>query len=193
MEPLLVGYGTLLNRASLGHSIGANAASDKPLRPVIVEGFRRLFDLRPDHYVPITSCKLGVPGIENAAMNVEPDPTARFNALAFPTTEVELAALDERERYYLRISRPVIDFASGETIGEGHFYAATADAPGIERDPSRLMPLWRDVVWAREGAYAISEAFGRMFDATTFLADGTTRVVDRYADLLGDTSDVPRP
>jgi hypothetical protein len=55
------------------------------------------------------------------------------------------------------------------------------------------MPLWRDVVWGRTGAYQLSEAFGAFFDETTFLGDGTTRVLDVYRDLLADTSDVPPP
>jgi hypothetical protein len=46
---LLVGYGTLLNRASLGQTIGADVATSKLMRPVIVNGFRRLYNLRPDH------------------------------------------------------------------------------------------------------------------------------------------------
>ena len=55
------------------------------------------------------------------------------------------------------------------------------------------MPLWRDVVWARVGAYRISDEFGRMFDATTYLADGTTPVVDAYREHLRDISDVEMP
>ena len=46
---------------------------------------------------------------------------------------------------------------------------------------------------ARAGAYGISEAFGRMYDETTFLADGRTLMIDVYRELLKDTSDVEMP
>ncbi|MCB1021478.1 MAG: gamma-glutamylcyclotransferase, partial [Acidobacteria bacterium] len=120
MDTFLVGYGTLLNQGSLGHSIGQDAAGAKRIVPVIVEGYRRLFNLRPTHYE--SSSKLSARGIENAAMNVEPAPGARFNALAFSVTQDELAKLDQRERYYKRTSAPLLDFDSGESLGEGHFY-----------------------------------------------------------------------
>ena len=39
----------------------------------------------------------------------------------------------------------------------------------------------------------MSESFGRQFDATTYLGDGETLVVDRYGPLLDDTGDVEMP
>ena len=181
----LVGYGTLLYRASLGHTIGGDAADDKPMTPVRVAGYRRLFNLRPDHYEP--SFRLSTEPIEAAAMNVEPADDAEFNGLAFEVTADELAALDQRERFYRRVACTVEHFATGEIVGEGHFYSSDLDARWIERDPAKLLPLWRDIDYARRGAYSISQAFGRTYDRTTFLADGTTLMVDHYADHL-DTS-----
>jgi hypothetical protein len=108
-------------------------------------------------------------------------------------TEEELVALDRREPYYERQSAPIYDFESGEALGEGFFYAAALDAPWVERDPAKLLPFWRDVVWARSGAYRISEAFGRMYDATTYLADGRSLMVERYRGVLEDTKDVDIP
>lgn len=191
MPPLLVGYGTLLHRGSLGHSIGAQAAGTKEIVPVRVPGYRRLFNLRPTHYEP--SAKLDASGIEAAAMNLEPADEAEFNGLAFPVDEEELSRLDERERYYTRRSVPLLHFDTGEELGTGFAYVSAPDAPWIERDVRRLMPLWRDIVWARDGAYRISVAFGEAFDSSTFLADGRTLVVDAYREVLDDTDDVAMP
>lgn len=69
-ETLLVGYGTLLYRGSLGQSIGATVAESKPSVPVIVRNYKRLFNVRPEHYQ--SSHKLNDAGIELGAMNVEP-------------------------------------------------------------------------------------------------------------------------
>ncbi|MGH9337731.1 MAG: gamma-glutamylcyclotransferase family protein, partial [Vicinamibacteria bacterium] len=166
MEIFLVGYGTLLHRGSLDRSIGRESADRKRILPVLVRGYRRLFNLRPTHYA--TSFKLSREPIENAAMNVEPAAAERFNGLGFEATPEELAALDERERYYRRKTAPVFHFDSGELIGEGHFYVSDPDASWIARDVAKLMPLWRDVVWARAGAYRVGETFGHCYDETTY-------------------------
>ena len=90
---VLVGYGTLLYRPSLGDTIGGTAASAIEMVPVVVAGYQRLFNLRPDHYVPLTSSLLGATGIENAAMNVEPAPGFSVNGLAFTVDDAQLPGL----------------------------------------------------------------------------------------------------
>ena len=45
------------------------------------------------------------------------------------------------------------------------------------------MPNWRDIVYARTGAYRISEDFGDYYDQTTYLADGESLTVDNYRRL----------
>lgn len=187
---LLVGYGTLLYRASLGDSIGVRAAEAKEMRPVTVLGYRRLFNLRPDHYEP--SAQLRPDGSECAAMNVEPESGAWFNGIAFPVNEDELAVLDERERYYRRLEAPLLDFSTREPLGDGFVYSAEPTAPWIERDPEILLPLWRDVVWGRGGAFGIGAPFGRAFDETTYLADGRTLVTERYREVLEAAGDPAR-
>ena len=185
----IIGYGTLLLRASLGSSIGQSRATQKPLRPVTVDGYIRLFNIRPDHYP--SSNKFGASDIERAAMNVEPSPDHSFNGVAFETTLEELESLDHREAPYERVVVPMRDFDSGEPDGEGHLYVGLD--PWITRDPTLLLPLWRDVVWGRTGAYELGEGFGERFDQTTYLGDGEARVIDVYRELLHDTSDVDMP
>ena len=188
---LLVGYGTLLLRGSLGSSIGADSAREKWLQPVTVPGYRRLFNLRPTHYD--TSFKLATAPIENAALNIEPAQGESFNGLVFEVDSGELEALDERERYYRRVEVPLVHFESGESLGTGYAYSSEPDASWISRSMDELMPLWRDIVWARTGAYRISYGFGVEFDGSTYLADGVTRMVDVYRDVLDDVDDVHIP
>ncbi|MEL6148591.1 MAG: gamma-glutamylcyclotransferase family protein [Chloroflexota bacterium] len=182
---LIVGFGTLLDRGSLGNTIGAGSADEKVYIPVIVEGYRRLFNLKPDHYTP--SHRIFEDDREMAAANVEPAEGHRFNGLAFEVDKSELGELDKRERYYRREAVTILDFQSGEAIGEGLTYISELDARWIVRDNDLLMPLWRDYVYARRGAYGISQAFGQMYDETTFLADGVTPLARFYADHLTDT------
>ena len=192
MKPVfVVGYGTLLLRDSLGTSIGADSAIRKRVLPVSVLGYRRLFNLRPTHYD--TSYKLATEAIENAALNIEPAAGGTFNGLAFEVDASELGALDARERYYRRVEVPLVHFETGEALGTGHAYASDPDASWISRSTDELMPLWRDIVWARMGAYRVSEGFGGAFDLTTYLADGRTLMVDTYRAVLDDVDDVPLP
>ncbi|MEM9799780.1 MAG: gamma-glutamylcyclotransferase family protein [Planctomycetota bacterium] len=191
MSSLIVGYGTLLLSASVGTTIGSSAASEKTYRPVLVPGHRRLFNLRPTHYD--SSSKLSTKGNENAAMNVEPAAECRFNAVVFEVQDNELEALDQRERYYERVEVPLLDFSTREDLGTGYCYMSRPDAEWIERDPAKLMPLWRDVVWARTGSLRLSEAFGAEYDATTYMADGKTLVQETYGRFYDDMSDVELP
>lgn len=190
-ETLLVGYGTLLYRGSLGQSIGATLAESKPVVPVVVRDYKRLFNVRAEHYE--SSHKLSAEGIELGAMNVEPSAGSSFNAVAMKVSAGELEILDRRERYYRRLTVPVHDFTTGEALGPGNFYAAGPESRWLERDPGRLLPRWQDIVWARAGSYAISQDFGRYYDATTYLADGETLMIDFYRRNLPDAGDLALP
>jgi hypothetical protein len=190
-ETLLVGYGTLLYRDSLGHSIGATPAESKLIVPVVVRDYKRLFNLRPEHYQ--SSHKLNAAGNELGAMNVEPSTGSSFNAVAIPVNLLELEILDRRERYYQRVTAPVHDFSTGGLVGLGHFYAAALGSHWLDREVRRLLPRWQDIVWARTGAYAISLAFGQYYDATTYLADGETLMIDFYRQHLPNAEELALP
>jgi hypothetical protein len=191
MSRLVIGYGTLLLKASLSTSVGQRSAHGKSYVPVIVPGFRRLFNLRPEHYR--STAKLSTGGIECAALNVEPDPGCYLNAVAFEVSDEELEALDKRERNYSRITVQMLSFDDGQAFGQGDIYSAPLDSPFLIRDLSRLLPSWRDVVWARLGACQLGEKFGEDFDRTTYLGDGSTRMIDVYRPYLADVSDVEIP
>jgi hypothetical protein len=185
---LIAGYGTLLLRESLGDTVSEENADQKQFIPVIISGYKRLFNLIPDHY-PIEN-RIGHGPIEKAAANVEVAEDQSFNAIVFQAKATELDLLDQRERYYKRVTAACVEFTSGTSMGECHFYMSEPDARWIENDLSKVLPLWRDIAYARVGAYRISEAFGKMYDASTWMADGTTRMVDYYKNYLEQLSDL---
>jgi hypothetical protein len=160
---ILTGYGTLLLQESLGNTIGKDGAESKKYKPIIIKNYKRLFNLLPEHYVA---------------------DNRMFNGLCFEADAADLGNLDKRERYYKRSIVPYFDFYTGEELGLCNVYESPLDATWLCRDSSKLLPLWRDIVYARVGAYRIGEAFGKMYDATTFLADGKTLLVDYYEDWL---------
>ena len=185
---LVAGYGTLLLRESLGDTVSQESAGEKEFIPIIVNGCKRLFNLFPDHYP--SEDRLNRGPIERAAANTVFAEGYSFNAVAFRAKASELEMLDKRERYYKRVSAPCVEFPSGKSLGDCFFYMSEPDARWIENDVSKLLPLWRDIVYARVGSYRISEEFGKLYDATTWMADGTTLVVDYYQDYLDELNDL---
>ena len=181
---LIAGYGTLLLQESLGDTISSDGAKNKRFRPIVIEGFQRLFNLKPDHYE--ADNRLFADGRETGAANVRPLANYEFNGLCFEAEANELEALDKRERYYQRLAAPCRDFFTAEALGTCYVYSSPLDARWLMTDTNQLLPLWRDVVYARVGAYRISQTFGQMYDETTYLADGQTLLVDYYQEHLED-------
>ncbi|BDS12206.1 gamma-glutamylcyclotransferase family protein [Aureispira anguillae] len=181
---VIVGFGTLLLQESLGDTVG----KQKKFTPIIVKGYRRLFNLLPDHYE--ADNRLRSDASEIGAANIEPAEGIQFNGLSFEANASDLENLDQRERYYKRSVVDYFDFETGEKLGQCHVYESPLDARWLVRDNNKLLPLWRDIVYARVGAYRISEAFGKMYDATTYLADGKTLLVDYYKEHLEALEDL---
>jgi len=182
-KTLSLGYGTLLHQASASNTL-RGSDSDLEFVPVRVPGLRRLFNLHPEHYEE--SHKVNSAAIEAAAMNVAFAKDAALNGVVFQTTKDEQQRLDKRERYYHSEKIQVFEFSSGASLGQARFYICSPDEKWINHNPKELLPLWRDIVWGRSGAYAISKEFGQFFDETTYLADGRTLVIDAYRDYLLD-------
>jgi hypothetical protein len=175
----------------MGRTVGKGAAEGKALLPVRVEGYRRLFNFAPPHYTP--SRTIRQEPLERAAANVEKAEGFSFNGLAFEADPEEMEALDRREGCYDRVVVPLWHFGSDGSAGEGAIYVCPPDAEWIERDLSLLLPHWRDVLYARVGAYRVGEAFGREYDRSTYMADGETLVADFYAEHLEGLSRLAPP
>jgi len=182
MPNFVVGYGTLLYQESVGDTIG-ESAERKLFQPVIVKEFKRLFNLLPSHYNP--SFKLTDLPVERAAANIVDCEGAYFNGLAFEVDEKELLEIDRRESHYDRIETMIYDFATKKPIGLAFVYAANETRTVLTNDAS-FLPDWIDISWARTGAYRYGHKFGEMYDRTTFLADGLTLTVERYASYLNE-------
>jgi hypothetical protein len=174
----VIGYGTLLSRASIARTLPAEAIAAKAFTPEVLPGFRRVFNVRPARYH--SSFRLNGLPIERAAMNAEPDAGAKFNGLAFPVTEDELAALDRREASYIRIRVTAREFSRPQRAVRAFLYTVAPRSAKRTSDIRRLLPRWDDIVIARTGCLAYGNAFLDAYDRTTYLADGRTRMVDYY-------------
>jgi len=162
--------------------VGDDRSNQKEYIPVTVHRYKRLFNVRAEHYLP--SHKMMENDIEIGAANVEFSEQHAFNGVAFEVTENELRLLDQRERYYERISVKAHRFDSELFLGDASVYCALPHSKWVDTDNQKLLPHWRDIDYARRGAYAIGDAFGKAYDESTFLADGKILMVDFYCDFL---------
>ncbi len=185
-EIVVAGFGTLLLQESFWDTVVDE--KHKKFTPIIIKNYRRLFNLLPDHYE--ASYFLRTDGTELGAANIEPALDAQFNGVSFRVNPNELESLDRRERYYKRSIVPYHNFETGEELGMCHVYESPLNARWLVRNTNDLLPLWRDIVYARVGAYRISKAFGEMYDATTFLADGKTLMIDYYKAYINELEDL---
>ena len=131
--PVVLGYGSLLNTESLQRTLPGKRRED--LRPVLVPGFRRLFNLimlsQVDREAPLGGQAVG-------ALNAVADSTEELGAVAFSLPEEEFAPLDRREYCYLKIRDiPITDFYTGESLDAGLLYSVFPAAELAERFPER--------------------------------------------------------
>jgi hypothetical protein len=183
--PVVLGYGSLLNTESLQRTLPGKRRED--LRPVLVPGFRRLFNLIMLSQVE-READLG--GQAVGALNAVVDPAEELGAVAFSLTEEEFGPLDRREYCYFKIKDiPIADFYTGESLDAGLLYSVYPAAELEERFPERyrgeIGPLGGDGITSSEilpgdayltlclqGAYSWGEDFGVHFLDHSFLADG---------------------
>jgi len=188
----VLGYGSLLNVASLQDTVPRLRRD--AVQPVLVTGFRRLFNLVSLSRAHLDGGPLR-PGQAVGVLNAVPDSAAReMGAVAFAVTDDELAQLNRREYCYYRVG-PVeyLDFQSRRPAGSGLVYSVMSAADLRRKMPERyrraIAPLGVDGLLSRDilphdgylglclqGAYSWGRAFGDHFLDTTWLADGQRRL-----------------
>lgn len=189
---LVGGYGTLLYQESLNDTIQReNIEENLEFYPVIVKGYMRAFNLRAPHYQ--SSYRLSGQGNELAAANVFPVEGAYFNGIVYPVNEEELRRLDQRESYYQRHEVEFWHFSDPIKLDKGFIYSAPLTSKLIVSDPDLLLPRWIDYMYARTGAYSVSQSFGEMYDKTTYMADRNTLALDYFKALRFESEDLLIP
>jgi gamma-glutamylcyclotransferase (GGCT)/AIG2-like uncharacterized protein YtfP len=172
-------YGTLMHRDSLARTPGFTRAESDAAMPATIEGYQRCFCLPYPWWGRVPSLRLSVMGRERAAAALRPQPGGQVNGLLLWVDAHQLQQLDRREGVpwrYRRASTTAVSFPDGQPLGAVWLYL-----PKHERPPHpRLLPHWLDLAYARRAAYAVSAVFGRVYDATTFLADQQQLVAEHY-------------
>ncbi|MBI2451493.1 gamma-glutamylcyclotransferase [Candidatus Pacearchaeota archaeon] len=151
MNYKIVGYGSLISHKSLRESI-----PDKHFVPVIVRGFKRVFNLGLEK------------GKDPDVLNVVKDKKHFFNGVLFDVNEKELKKIKEREDDYNLEQIGAYDFLTGKELCK--CFILIDQFVGI--DHKKKKPNKSYFILCREAAYHISREFGKIWDETTFVSTG---------------------
>lgn len=151
MEHNFIGYGSLLNEESLSETI-----SKKKFLPVIVKGYKRIFNLKTREH-------------KNAdVLNLKKSSSSFFNAVLFQVSDEELKKLSLREAEYNLEEVNYYDSLGGRKMGKG----IVAIDFFVEIDSEKKLPSKSYFIMCRSAAYKIGKEFGKIWDDTTYIADG---------------------
>lgn len=146
----VIGYGSLLSHRSLAKTI-----PDRSFQPVIVKGYKRIFNVLAKNHTDL--------------LNIERKPGHYFNGVLFTVTSDELKKIKLRERpEYSLFKSWAYDFSTNKKIS----WSSLAVDLHHSLDHFRHQPNRLYFKSCREAAYAISNKFGRTWDETTYLANG---------------------
>jgi len=145
----IVGYGSLISHKSLKETI-----KDKKFTPVIVKGYKRIFNLKIEN------------DTDPDMLNVMKHPGSTFNGVLFKVNEKELDQIKERESEYNLEKTKCYDFKTKKYIDKCFVVADY----NVSLDKKGFLPDKSYFILCREAAYMISEEFGKYWDNSTFTA-----------------------
>jgi hypothetical protein len=148
MEYSLVGYGSLISHKSLTETI-----KDRKFIPVIVRGYKRIFNLFVDN--------------KKDVLNVKKSADSKFNGVLMKVNDEELKKIKLREDVYEFTETEIYDFKTKKKLGK----ALIVIDRFIDIDKNNLLPDKRYFILCRESAYHISKEFGLFWDKTTYTSD----------------------
>jgi len=145
----IVGYGSLLSHASLKKTI-----PDRPVQPVIVRGYKRIFNVLANNHTDV--------------LNIVKKSGGYFNGVLFTVNVEELKQIKQREQPQYQFRRSwAYDFDTGRKISLALLAIDLRHSLDHQNHEPNLLYLKS----CREAAYAISKKFGQMWDDTTYTAD----------------------
>lgn len=148
MKYKFIGYGSLLSHKSLKETI-----KDKKFLPVIVKGYKRIFNLRDNSKYDV--------------LNLKKDKRYYFNGVVFEINEKELQKLKKREDDYNLEEVKYYDFYTKKKLGKA--LVVIDYLVGIDKDGK---PKEEYLEMCRSAAYKIGDDFGKVWDKTTYTSNG---------------------
>lgn len=147
----IVGYGSLMS-----HKLLKETCKDKRFQPVIVKGYKRVFN--------IAEYKSKDPDV----LNLEKSKESSFNGVVFKINEEELLKMKKREDWYNLEESDYYAFDTNNKIGKCYLFIDHL----ILIDKHHKNPNKKYFILCREAAYHLSKKFGEFWDNTTFVSSG---------------------
>ncbi len=147
MKFSIVGYGSLLSHKSLRKTF-----SNKQFHPVVVKGYKRIFNVR--------DYQLKNPDV----LNLKKSRNSFFNGVLFEISALELNKLRKREGIYNIEETKCYDFKTKKSLGNCLICIDYHKAI----DHHHNNPNKSYFILCREAAYHINKEFGKTWDETTF-------------------------
>lgn len=177
---LLFGYGSLINATSAARSVGPEAVHS--MRPVVAFGFKRLFNYKAGN---VSRYGSDLHDNERAMLNIIPMTTHNnvINGIVMEVDSKDLAQLVQREVGYDLVPVLVADWS--EVTAENPqvqlkiaytFLVPDELRAGVDYTQTKYYPVRGYLHLVQEGAAVFGAQFLDYWNATTFLADGTTPV-----------------
>lgn len=188
---LLFGYGSLMNKSSAGGS--SNAAGRPTIKPgsvntmvpAIAFGVKRLFNYedRKGYYNEFEK--------QRAYLNLaRSDPHAVINGITLEVDQEDLKNLVKREVGYDLV--PILVASWQDAAAENPltqiqvaytFMASSEPREGIIYTNRAIYPISFYARHVRLAAAAYGPVFLKMYEETTYFADGITKIAGRYSDF----------
>ena len=150
MEYNIIGYGSLLSHKSLKDTI-----SNKHFKPVIIKGYKRIFNI-------------AIKQNENFdELNLEKSKNSKLNGVMFKVNEKELEKIKQRESEYNLEETEAYYFKTNKKLGKSLIVIDYF----LKIDSKNKLPSKSYFILCREAAYHLSKKFGQYWDKTTFISD----------------------
>jgi cation transport regulator ChaC len=179
---LVFGYGSLINRASLARSVKQPAVDT--MQPAIAFGVKRIFNYKAKHVV---NWGENLDRKEKAMLNLVQtlNIATTANGVTVEVDADDLANLVKRETGYDLV--PILVASWDDVIGQNPqvkiqvaytFVAAHELRNHIDYTSTEFYPVREYLHAIQCASRRFGDDFAKMWDATTYLADGTTKVRD---------------
>lgn len=194
---LLFGYGSLINAESAACSMSSEAV--QTMRPVLAFGVKRLFNYKANN---VSKWGTNLPENERAMLNIEPTTTFAhmINGVVLEIDPKDLYRLVLRETGYDLVPLLVADWkdVTSENPLVSIEIAYTFLVPdelrnGVDYTQTRYYPVRGYLQAVRRGAFAFGSDFLNFWNATTYLADGTTSVTQWNEQTFSGILDTKEP
>ena len=160
----IIGYASMINEESLAKTI-----KPREFKEVLIKGYKRIFNQRAYR---LRQYNADPKQNRVAIANAVPQENSYFNAVMFEVDDYEFEKLMIREKacHTKKVTAELKNMEKAEAV----MFVGNKVHEGTEMASNDYLPIELYLKRCRQGAYEVSEEFGKQWDETTFIGDGRT-------------------